>query len=740
MPRNLRQGLDRDVYAVLKKFEGADEGSLNTISKVYEAIQSSNSHLRRQKKKPLEDSIYRVLEFRKEELQELDDDSDAAIEAAEAQRLPKKPEDERFLLNRQMTKHWHTDKPTAPSATENKTGAPASDKTAVASSESDKKVSSSLGTSDGSHTKKRRLDEGDGNMSEKAAKVPKKAIKARPEVERPIAGQRRLGGLKDSEDELFEILRNSLTRTYGQDGGSPERPSGILLSGPMGVGKKSLVRSVAAKLEVPIVSMGTSLGDVERMEKTVVEAMDEAMRLAPSIILVEDVDEYMGASDEAPHKMQVKKVVEFFEKQRLKMLEELSADRHVFVIGTTTNLDNVHLRLIYDGPFIKKFHIKVPDLAAREDIFRAVLERVRVSDSVNMTDLAKMTHGFVGMDIKTLVSEALLNKYVRVPVEAGQLSAMESPEEPDATKVDALTMEDIQSALKGYVPSLRKEGFTEVPNVTWEQVGAMAAVRRHLHSNIVGPIKNPDLWATWGLSRPSGVILWGPPGCGKTLVAQAVANEAQASFILISGPELLNKYVGESERAVRELFQRARSSTPCILFFDEMDSLVPRRDGASSDAGVRVVNTLLAELDGVRDRTGIYVMGTTNRPDMIDSAMMRPGRLSVRLFVDLPTENERVDILKTIFRNARPNASEAELGRLERVARDPRCRDFSGADLAGLQVKAGQVGIEKWLDGRKTVAEVDESDWDEALATTSRSVKDPAGYRALEADMKAGTS
>jgi ribosome biogenesis ATPase len=202
---------------------------------------------------------------------------------------------------------------------------------------------------------------------------------------------------------------------------------------------------------------------------------------------------------------------------------------------------------------------------------------------------------------------------------------------------------------------------------------------------------------------------------------------------------LLNKYVGESERAVRELFQRARSSTPCILFFDEMDALVPRRDGSSSsggsDAGVRVVNALLAELDGVQDRSGIYVIGTTNRPDMIDAAMLRPGRLSVRIFVDLPTEDERVDILATIFRGAHPNASAAELGRLEAVARDERCRDYSGADLGGLHTRAAEAGLRRWLAGAKTVQEIEADDWEEALENTTKSVMNPESYRRLNAKL-----
>jgi ribosome biogenesis ATPase len=210
------------------------------------------------------------------------------------------------------------------------------------------------------------------------------------------------------------------------------------------------------------------------------------------------------------------------------------------------------------------------------------------------------------------------------------------------------------------------------------------------------------------------------------------------SRTLINGPELLNKYVGESERAVRELFQRARSSTPCILFFDEIDSLVPRRDNASTDAGVRVVNALLTELDGAQDRSGIYVMGTTNRPDMIDAAMLRPGRLSVRLFVDLPTPEERVDILRAIYKTAHANASEAELARLPAVALDPRCKDFSGADLGGLHIKAAEAALRKFMLGKKSVREIDQEDWEHALENTRCSVLNPDSYRKLDRKLGKG--
>ena len=739
MPRaNLRLGLDRDVYAVIKKFEEAEgEGRFKSVGQAYDAIKRSNSHLSRQKKKPLEDAIDRVLQFRKEELQD-SEDSDAAIEEAEAQQLPKKTEDERFLLNRQMTKHWHTGTSTGQS--------PGSDvpqgKKRRIQYESDDKTRQSGGEDASTTPKTNGVSKEDGKEKTDKAAVPKKTLRPnRFHVENPPATAC-LGGVKEIETELHDLMDAVLKEREGWQRESWRRTPGILLSGPVGVGKSSLVRSLAAKLELPMISISPCLADPERMEKSVTEAIDEAMRLAPSIIFIDKVDRYMAKPGSTSHSEHHERTVDFFERQRRRMLQELSPDTHVLVIGTTSSITDVHPDVIHSGSFEETIQMRIPDVDAREDIFKVLVKGTGISDTVDYAELAKITHGFVGVDIRNIVSMAQRSAMTRrrragatrvdtVMVDGDQPVP---PAEPRAD--DTVTSEDLRRAIKDFVPSLRKEGFTVIPNVSWDQVGALDRVRQQLHMSIIGPIKTPDLYESWGLSRPAGVILWGPPGCGKTLVAQAVANEAQASFILINGPELLNKYVGESERAVRELFQRARSSTPCILFFDEMDSLVPRRDGASSDAGVRVVNALLTELDGVQDRSGIYVIGTTNRPDMIDVAMLRPGRLSVRIFVDLPTEDERVDILRTIFRNLHPQASDAELARLEPVARDPRCEDFSGADLGGLHIKAAECGLARWLRKEKTAKDIDEEDWEHALATTVKSVMNPESYRKL--DVKLG--
>ncbi|KAL6830454.1 P-loop containing nucleoside triphosphate hydrolase protein [Trichoderma sp. SZMC 28015] len=744
---NLRQGLDRDVYQIIKKLEEANDGKpFKTITAAYDAIKRSNSSLSRQKKRPLEDSIDRVLQFRKEELED-SDDSEAAIEEAES----KKVDDDRFLLNRQLTKHWQVD-PIPLGTTEQ----PAAKKRRI-QTEGDERD----GTVSGPDTGTEAVINGDApKETPKAERQDKTVQKKSPkstrfkveQLEEPLP----LGGVGEIHRHLLRQTRYLLKCPELYQGNGWRRVPGMLLFGPPGTGKRSLIRTVAANLEVPVITLNGCFEDPERVEKSLAEAFDTAIGLAPSIVLIEDLDWHIPNPGSSNHNEHGRKMLNQFVRQMQRLQQEQA---NVLAMATTSRLTDVDPVALEAGLFERTIQMRVPDLDARHDILKVVTREKILSDNLDLGEVAKMTHGFVGADIiivTTLAEQAAQERILNTEDPDGrQLEILTRPPRRDQMDVsdisldlrqpafttiptEPLTLDDFRLAIKGFTPSLRREGFTVIPSVTWDQVGALEQVREQLHMSIIGPIKNPELYQEFGLRRPAGALLWGPPGCGKTLVAQAVANEAQASFILINGPELLNKYVGESERAVRELFQRARSSTPCILFFDEIDSLVPRRDNASTDAGVRVVNALLTELDGAQDRSGIYVMGTTNRPDMIDAAMLRPGRLSVRLFVDLPTPEERVDILRAIYKTAHANASEAELARLPAVALDPRCKDFSGADLGGLHIKAAEAALRKFMLGKKSAREIDQDDWEHALENTRCSVLNPDSYRKLDRKLGKG--
>ncbi|KAF9430886.1 hypothetical protein BGZ94_002727 [Podila epigama] len=273
------------------------------------------------------------------------------------------------------------------------------------------------------------------------------------------------------------------------------------------------------------------------------------------------------------------------------------------------------------------------------------------------------------------------------------LQSHPTPLTPEQLEPLCITNDDFMVALTKVQPSAKREGFATVPDVTWDKIGALSYVREELQMAVVEPIKYPSLFASVGIQTPAGVLLWGPPGCGKTLLAKAVASESRTNFISVKGPELLNKYVGESERGIRQVFARARASAPCVIFFDELDALCSRRDDSQSEASARVVNTLLTELDGMENRSAVYVIAATNRPDIIDPAMLRPGRLDKLLYVQLPTKEERLDILNTLSRKT-PLGPDVNM---QLVAFDRRCENFSGADLASLVREAGMSALRMTL-------------------------------------------
>ncbi|KAH6997115.1 P-loop containing nucleoside triphosphate hydrolase protein [Ilyonectria destructans] len=747
-PITLRPGLDRDVYQILKKLEDANDGKpFKTITAIYDAIKRSNSSLSRQKKRPLEDSIDRVLQFRKQELDE--SDSEAELDQA----APVNPEDDRFLLNRQMTKLWHDD--SAPQTSNPGEGRAAKKRRLHAEGEESvggKELSTSAAilTPAESNSEVVAQTPSTSKPGSIRRKEPKKRIQHI--VERP-SNIPKLGGVDEMYNGLLDRVRIILKCPKLFEWQNFRRLPGMLISGPSGVGKNTLIRQLVSDLEVPIISlMGClELDDLQHMEKSLNDAIDEAMQVAPCVIFIEDLDKYIPSPGASHHNERSRRNLWRFRQQMKKIQEDQPKDRPILAIATTSKTADVDPDARKLGLFERTIEMKVPDIEARRDIFKVVTEGVPLAEDVDFNELAKISHGFVGTDIVDVTTLAQEINSTRMAHEDDWNQVLDGGRQifaPEATEITSeiiplpfsrppphpVNLSDFRTAIKSFTPSLRKEGFTPIPNITWNQVGALHDVREQLNMSIINPIKHPRLYASAGVNRPAGCLLWGPPGCGKTLVAQAVANEAQASFILINGPELLNKYVGESERAVRELFNRARASTPCILFFDEMDAIVPKRDNTSTEAGTRVVNALLAELDGARGREGVYVIGTTNRPDMIDQAILRPGRLDVKLFLDLPTPNERTEILKAVYRSNRPDAGPEELSLLDDVALDSRCDGFSGADLNGLRVKATEGALARYLkiqgDGERQL-EIGKADWEFALANTYRSVSNPETYRRL---------
>ena len=380
------------------------------------------------------------------------------------------------------------------------------------------------------------------------------------------------------------------------------------------------------------------------------------------------------------------------------------SNKGVIVIAATSRPDSLDPGV--RGRFAKEIALPVPDASARSAILKLMTCDMKLENEVDFVDLGRRTPGYVGADLKVLANEAgavAVRRIVGTAAIAASSSSSDTLSTMHQLPVGALnlgyatvTMPDFLTATKAIQPTAKREGFAVVPDVSWDDVGALVEVREELLHNVLEPIAKPEQFSRLGLDVPAGVLFFGPPGCGKTLLAKALANHSGANFISVKGPELLNMYVGESESRVRQVFTRARASAPCVIFFDELDALCPKRGrGSEGGNGVseRVVNQLLTELDGLEVRKDVYVIAATNRLELIDDAMLRPGRLGKLLYVPLPSENDRVSILQALTRSVALNRDDRIEGipDLENIAKDPRIDGYSGADLANLVREAGMA-------------------------------------------------
>ena len=526
-----------------------------------------------------------------------------------------------------------------------------------------------------------------------------------------------MGGIDSVVRQLKELIVLPLRRPIFHLNNFFEPTRGILLHGPPGCGKTMIANAFAAKAGVPFITFSAPSivsGMSGESEKALRDYFEDAKRCAPCLMFIDELDAICPKRENAQREMERRIVAQLLTCMDDLQLEK-TRNKAVIVVAATNRPDSLDPAIRRAGRFDKEINLGVPSQAVREQILRTLTRRMSLEADFNFSRLAKMTSGYVGADLASLVSTAggaAMRRYMQSLEAAGDESEMETddnqvpvneeirkldkllkqtegPEGDEANQKLEITHEDLFSALSEVQPSAKREGFTTVPNTTWADVGALRASREALETAIVRPISEPERYAEMGMAF-GGVLLWGPPGCGKTLLAKAVANESQANFISVKGPELLNKYVGESEKAIRQVFLRARSSVPCMIFFDELDALVPARKDALSESATRVINTLLTELDGLDSRTGIYVIGATNRPDMIDPAILRNGRLDVHLFIDVPVKEERIDILRTLARKYPLEAVDNDLAELAR-----ECHNYSGADLTGLLRQAGRIAIRR---------------------------------------------
>lgn len=466
-----------------------------------------------------------------------------------------------------------------------------------------------------------------------------------------------VGGMTSQKETLKSLIRWPIQdpATYNLLGVSPAR--GILLHGPPGAGKSLLAHAVAGEYGLPLVSVSAP-AIVSSMsggsEATLRGLFEAAAAIGPCIVFLDEIDAITPRRETAQREMERRIVAQLA--TCLDSLSGLPLEKHVFVIGATSRPEAVDSSLRRSDRFDREIALGMPNRTDRADILTVVTSKMKLQAPFDFLELARKTPGFVGADFRALCTEAANVALARI-FGASESSENARPSDPGPT---ALTMEDFDQALPRVQPSALREGFVTSTNVNWEDIGAMGDVRDALTKYILGPIQDPGDYATLGLPRSSGVLLYGPPGCGKTLVAKAIANEGGTNFISVKGPELLNKYVGESEAAVRKVFARAKASAPCVIFFDELDALAPRRSGETNAAADRVVNQLLTEMDGVDGRNDVYIIAATNRPDIIDSAMLRPGRLDHLVYVPLPSKDGRLAILGKLT-NKLPLASDVEM-------------------------------------------------------------------------------
>ncbi|XP_067877324.1 transitional endoplasmic reticulum ATPase-like isoform X2 [Heterodontus francisci] len=476
-----------------------------------------------------------------------------------------------------------------------------------------------------------------------------------------------IGGCRKQLAQIKEMVELPLRHPALFKAIGVKPPRGILLYGPPGTGKTLVARAVANEtgaffflINGPEI-MSKLAGE---SESNLRKAFEEAEKNAPAIIFIDELDA-IAPKREKTHGEVERRIVS----QLLTLMDGLKQRSHVIVIAATNRPNSIDPALRRFGRFDREIDIGIPDSIGRLEILQIHTKNMKLSDDVDLERVAHDTHGHVGADLAALCSEAALQAIRK------KMSIIDLEDETidaDVLNSMAVTMDDFQWALGQSNPSALRETVVEVPTVTWEDIGGLDEVKRELQELVQYPVEYPDKFLKFGMTPSRGVLFYGPPGCGKTLLAKAIACECQANFVSIKGPELLTMWFGESEANVRDVFDKARQAAPCILFFDELDSIAKSRGGSAGDGGGasdRVINQILTEMDGMSDKKNVFIVGATNRPDIIDPAILRPGRLDQLIYIPLPDEKSRTSILKANLRKS-PIAKEDDYDPVPEIRRD----------------------------------------------------------------------
>ena len=499
-----------------------------------------------------------------------------------------------------------------------------------------------------------------------------------------------IGGLKNELQKVRELIELPLRHPELFDRLGIEPPKGVLLHGPPGTGKTLIAKAVANESDASFFSisgpeiMSKFYGE---SEKNLRELFEQAEKNAPSIIFIDEIDSIAPKREEVTGEVETRVVA-----QLLALMDGLESRGKVIVIAATNRPNALDPALRRPGRFDREIVIGVPNKEARKEILQIHTRGMPLS-GVDLDKLAEITHGFVGADLEALCKEAAMNALRRVLPRIDFRKERIPQEVLDNLKV---TVEDFMEGLKCVEPSALREVRVEIPDVSWDDIGGLEDVKKELRKAVEWPILYPESFKRLGIDSPKGVLLYGAPGTGKTLLARALANEGKINFISIKGPELLSKWVGESEKAIREIFRKARQASPCIVFLDELDAIAPRR-GAGGDTHVveRVVSQLLAELDGLEERGNVVVVAATNRPDMVDPALLRPGRFDKILFVDVPSPAAREQIFRVHTRKM-PLAEDVDIKKLAELT-----EGFVGADIKAICRDAAMLALEENVKAEK---------------------------------------
>ncbi|UPW00720.1 CDC48 family AAA ATPase [Halorussus gelatinilyticus] len=526
------------------------------------------------------------------------------------------------------------------------------------------------------------------NISERAAEEIAQGASGGPEGT-PSVTYEDIGGLEGELEQVREMIELPMRHPelFSRLGIDP--PKGVLLHGPPGTGKTLMAKAVANEIDAHFQTisgpeiMSKYYGESEEKLR---EVFEDAEQNAPAIIFIDELDSIAPKREEAGGDVERRVVA-----QLLSLMDGLEERGEVTVIAATNRVDAIDPALRRPGRFDREIDIGVPDREGRLEIMQVHTRGMPLADGVDLEAYADNTHGFVGADLESLAKEGAMNALRRIRPEID----LEEDEIP-ADVLDSLqvTERDLKEALKGIEPSALREVFVEVPDVTWDQVGGLEDTKERLRETIQWPLDYPEVFESLDMEAAKGVLMYGPPGTGKTLMAKAVANESDSNFISIKGPELLSKWVGESEKGVREVFSKARENAPTVVFFDEIDSIATERGsggGGGTQVSERVVSQLLTELDGLEELEDVVVIATSNRPDLIDSALLRPGRLDRHVHVPVPDEEARKAIFEVHTRN-KPVADDVDLDWLA-----SETEGYVGADIEAVTREASMAASREFI-------------------------------------------